>query len=476
MNSIWIRRFFLNLIVFGIVPLVVWMWIVPDAVRADEIVDVTSMGVPSDGRNDAAVALQRVIDAADGRTLFFPNGEYRLDQQVAVRSGTHLKFAPGATVIRGWNGGTSWRGALFGNADFNVKTSDVTIEGGRFIGNGLGGRVINWIGDRWTIKDIHIESWGRSGTASKAICWIGDDTQILNNVIEGSPADIGQGGVVMHGGRGAVIRGNDITAGDDAIAAFPIAPLWKGHRNRFPDTDISDVLVEGNKVRSLAARAIAVGLHTPEMRATVRNITFRDITGASSGQPMLALIFNGSHSGGIVDDVTLENVSIISVGENPRLKHGLKIHGASPRGIVSNVSVAASNFSKVPDSPLMVLGNVSNLMISDASFDGSGSNRAAIFNGTLSAISIQRTTFVGGDSPVIVVGGGTSNQIDGFVFADNEILGIAKNGIGLDLRGVSRARITGNRVSGPAPDHFRGIVERKNSFGNVIERNSKSTQ
>jgi hypothetical protein len=433
------------------------------------------MGVPYDGNANASIALQKVIDGADGKIVYLPPGQYRLDRRVAMRSGTHMRLAEGATIIRGWDGGKSWRGALIGNDDYDVKVNDVTIEGGAFRGNGQSGRILNWIGDRWTIRGIHIENWGKSGSASKAITWIGDDTEILDNIIEGSPKEHGQGGIVMRGGKGAVIRGNRIDAGDDALAVSPIAPIWRGRHNRHPDVDAQNVLAENNHIHSSAARAINIGLHTAEAQATVRNIVFRNITGESSGHPMLALIHNNSTSGGIVDQVTFENVRITSVGGNPKLKHGLKIHGVSPQGMVSNVTIIGSHFSNAPDAALFVVGNVTGVTIRDSVFDGAGSRRAAAFQGSISDVLVENSTFAGGGSPSVIVGSGENDRINTFVFTNNTISDVPRDGTALDLRDVRGGEFTGNRFVGKNADNFNPVVEGKRSSNNVIDGNSLSS-
>jgi Right handed beta helix region len=69
----------------------------PPALAANEVAD-TRFGVKGDGTTNDRVALQRAIDCTVGKTLVI-TGRSRIDAKgLYIRSGSHIRFAPGASI------------------------------------------------------------------------------------------------------------------------------------------------------------------------------------------------------------------------------------------------------------------------------------------------------------------------------------------------------------------------------------------
>jgi len=94
------------------------------------VVDVTRRGIDATGKRDVTLALQKIIDANAGKTIYLPSGTYLIDpsQGLSIPSGTELKGVGwGATEIVAADAGD---GTLIAAAD---GTNDVVIRDIRIV-------------------------------------------------------------------------------------------------------------------------------------------------------------------------------------------------------------------------------------------------------------------------------------------------------------------------------------------------------
>lgn len=104
-----------------------------------EVVDVTSFGAVGDGVTNDASAIQSAIDSVknSGGIIFFPCKTYLVNTALLFYSNQILKFAEGATILRGASINNLMRNYNTDDiAEWN-GTHDVIIDGGTFDGGTL---------------------------------------------------------------------------------------------------------------------------------------------------------------------------------------------------------------------------------------------------------------------------------------------------------------------------------------------------
>lgn len=100
--------------------------------------DVTSFGAKADGVTDDASAIQSAIDDVQtGGMIYFPPGTYLLGSAILFYSNQYLKFAPGATLLLGYNSTKPnlLRNYITDDITGYSGTHDVIIDGATFDGN-----------------------------------------------------------------------------------------------------------------------------------------------------------------------------------------------------------------------------------------------------------------------------------------------------------------------------------------------------
>lgn len=260
---------------------------------ADDRIDVVAEGCcPNDGNGDAAASINAVIAKAGGRTVYVPEGVYLLEGSIVPVSGTRLVVSGKAEMRRGFDGGNgSRRGALI-QGDPSFTTKDVSITGGTWTnpGNKFSGRVINLIGQHWTVESVVVQSWASHAEGSICMAVFGSDIVVRKCRMVGSARRRGQAGIRVMSGSNIRVTDCYVESGDDAFCAFPVERANSFGAGR----SLQDVLFERCRGKSFDARFLACGLTAVNSlnkgQATldglnnvkVSDITFTDCQGESA--------------------------------------------------------------------------------------------------------------------------------------------------------------------------------------------------
>ena len=238
-----------------------------------------------------------------GKVLWFPKGTHITDK-IELGRCAFLLMHRGAKIQRSINGpgGGGSSSAFFKSPSDSTPLNDVTIDGGHFVSDDKSGRVFDWRGDRWIIRNMYIPTWTTVTQNARAFSWYGDDAYIYQNTVQGPGNTNGDGkrsygGIIMAGGSRAHIMNNDVHSGDDAIGLFTTTRPTKGNGDPIPsfDRDIFDVEVYNNVLNSTGGRSFACGHAVPRvdtirLTADVMNIRVRNATGICGGTTQLITV------------------------------------------------------------------------------------------------------------------------------------------------------------------------------------------
>ena len=316
---------------------------------AAECLQVAQAGTDASGAKDSAAAFQKAIDEAAGRKkVCVQKGSYRIGQRLLMKPGTHLVMHREALIVNAAQVGAG-NLALIQSQSFTEKTNNVTIEGGTFTSiagsEKYGGRVIGWYGDNWTVRNVLIKDWAQDGKPGRAINAVGDGAKILHNTIRNPGCGVGCAAIVISGGRDILIANNDVSAGDDGIAIFPVANKKNPHFN----LAIKDVRVINNRSESAHARALAMGMHYLKhisdvpTDTSVEGIRVKGLVGrVTQGKPTaMAVLIENMTPRGVVKDIVLEDVHI---EQTNLLGDGFKFARVGT-GELSGITMVRSSFA-----------------------------------------------------------------------------------------------------------------------------------
>jgi len=96
-----------------------------------------SIGARGDGISNDQEAIQRALDSGP-EILDLPAGDYKIGRTLRIRSGTHLRLHPQATIRLADGAAKTSADYLLTNASPDTGDADIVIEGGTWDGNNTG--------------------------------------------------------------------------------------------------------------------------------------------------------------------------------------------------------------------------------------------------------------------------------------------------------------------------------------------------
>lgn len=102
-------------------------------------INVKDFGAIGDGVTDDSPAIQKILDRApaEGITLIFPDGVYRIKKYLVVYANTHIVMSPRTVLLRGHGGGFFKNGKTGDMYKGYEGNGNIHIEGGTLDGNVL---------------------------------------------------------------------------------------------------------------------------------------------------------------------------------------------------------------------------------------------------------------------------------------------------------------------------------------------------
>lgn len=275
--------------------------------------------------DDATVRINQAIASASAtpgdRVVLQAGGTYFLiSGSIVPVNNTQLISSSTTWIKRKWDGGNGAQTGAMINPNASTHANDVVIDGGNWtnvVGTTLYvGRVINLIGDRWTVKNMDVKSWGKPGSPSIMIAPMGSDIEIFNLNGIGCPHEVGNAGIRVLYGSNISVHDSYIESGDDTFCAFPTE-----YNTAFGSGIAIDTVIFTNCTgKSWAARFLACGKTQNDLDpatwndAPVRHITFMDCTGSSvSDKPAVPAIYvvnENFHTNAVVFDVVFDHCTV----------------------------------------------------------------------------------------------------------------------------------------------------------------------
>jgi polygalacturonase len=317
--------------------------------------DITTFGAVGDGATNNTAAIQKAIDSAaasGGGQVMVPKGKF-VTGVITLRSGVELFVSPTAELL-----GSTKRsdyGTVRASALIVAENQhNISITGGGTI-DGRGREVVADV-DRMlkegTLQDPQwqtVNPWGQKRSAEfnrphlltfkncdqvtikdvlfkDAACWVQTYSECSNLIIKNirvkSTAYYNNDGIDIADCRNVKVTGCNVDADDDGIC------LKSHNPNTFCDSiEISDCIIRS----SASALKFGTASHGGFKHITVKNLSI-----SNTFRSAIAL---ESVDGGILDDVTIENIKVKNTGNAIFIRLGHR-NTKAPIGKVRNIKIS----------------------------------------------------------------------------------------------------------------------------------------
>jgi hypothetical protein len=408
-------------------------------------VDARTLGVPSDGKEDATAAIQDALDMHVPIT--FGPGSYRTTASLLLDSGADIEIADDAILVKDFAAGTSSMASWVRNRDFGVKADRIRISGhGKLEAASVAatGNLLCLFGDEMELRDFSVTRY----SGGKAITIAGDRTRLYNLKVSGSPAKSGTGGIRYVGGNNFRCFGAQVESGDDCLQLVPSGarsdPLF--------DQSISDAFYIGCTGHSSTARPLVAALQAGAdaapgevfMGASISNSGWTACGG--SGVAAALAIQNYSSSGAISNIAITDCVIDMS---SSRARGGEISIRASTAGLVANVCWTRGRIVSPQYSTAKLIGPVDNVTFTDFSAER-GAQGALL---PVMDLTGTNTAIIGGifdgrgttaDVISVATNDATTDPITPII-SPREVRGIASRRAGVRLHQVSAPRVVNGK-------------------------------
>lgn len=350
----------------------------PDVFK--NFIDIQEFGVTGDGSGADLIRIQNAINTC-------ARGNKILDISLNILTSGQLFVPPASNLYLRGKGNYSIRktfktqgdNALLRDQQFGLPANSVTLEKLTFgnpdeaVEEGKG-KVLNFFGDNVTYKNVTVDKWNE-GFASKLR---GDNAVIENYTTTNPGSSLGTDGFHIQGGSGVMRGVNVINSTDDCIGVF--------------GNDKNIIGWEFNNVTGTSAngKLFGVGLESASDTAIVRNIAFNNVSGGATNVEDGILIENQSTSGGVVNDITINNTNIASTTATVTVQiknvPNVTFNDCALSGGVTNIfkinNTLASGNNIVFNRGSILGGGATGCTGRVVEFDGSQQNGGVQFNGT----------------------------------------------------------------------------------------------
>jgi hypothetical protein len=257
--------------------------------------------------------LQRAIDetSAEASELWVPGEEtISLSEPLFARPNLRLTISSGIRLERGWDAqNSSFGSGMLTIADWSSKVSDVRIRGGIWSSADARGRVIEFLGDGWTLEDIFVDGWGDRELGAMALLAVGDDLNVRRIAFARPAPSLGTDAVHIGGGSRILVDGVSGVAADDLVGVFPIVRP-RGHKAALRlEHPIQDVTITNVFGTSTMARVVGLGLHHRTLSTSVQRIDISSVRGFAGGRAGVT-VRNATRFGESVGSIRLRNLDI----------------------------------------------------------------------------------------------------------------------------------------------------------------------
>lgn len=282
-----------------------------------QLCDVSSFGASGDGLSDDTKAIQNALNGGN-KTIFFPDGIYRISAPLLVFSGTHI-LAPGNVIVRLADGaGSDASVFVLTNQDQINGNSDINIEGGvwdsncagnprgeEYAPNSYSGCALNFV----KVKRLELKNLTtRNPDAFHIRLGETEDFLIENICFDATEIRLNQDGVHVGGycSRGR-IRGlraiSPYGTNDDMVALNADDDVTRQFNQGMKCGPISDIIVE-----NLYADSAYTFLRILSNESPIRNIEVSKIFGGVRTNVLNINRWRFAEGGGDIKDVRIRDV------------------------------------------------------------------------------------------------------------------------------------------------------------------------
>jgi hypothetical protein len=359
----------------------------------ERVITPESFGAVSNGTTDDTAALQAAVNVSGAGQFCYITGSHLVTSPILIPSNGSIRFAPGASVIRGFDNSVGAPGitqpGLFVNAGQSTGgNSNITILGNgsvRAQSSSMTGKMFAF----FNVTDLRIEDVGVTS-------YYGDFAAVFKNVtrlyIEGCKwlggTTLAEDGIHLYGVQEATIANCIVHSGDDALAITNEACDSIANKN---------INVTNCHLASNAAAGIKIATKNTATAGICNvNISNCTIVQSSTGQG----IWIHDQLRGSVNDIKLDNITVDCSGGSG---NGMTIGGLTGDGVnrmvISNVTIEACGAQ-----PIQIQGSTKIDLINPVVFGSRGSGMADIRVDTSTDVKIIGGRTVGAITHGVMIG------------------------------------------------------------------------